>query len=69
MLIAHVADTHLTARTGETGMTLEEQVELLRWIGQDAYEHGAELLVHAGDLFDALSTPADLAKLASLEAA
>jgi DNA repair exonuclease SbcCD nuclease subunit len=57
MFIAHTGDSHITARAGETGMTLEEQVELLQWIGTDAYEHGAEMLMHGGDLFDQLSSP------------
>jgi exonuclease SbcD len=40
-------------------MGLEEQVESLKWIGQDAQERGAQAILHAGDVFDRLSTPTE----------
>jgi exonuclease SbcD len=57
MLIAHCADLHLTERHGESRATLNEQAEILRWIGDDALNVGAELLVCAGDIYDSVSTP------------
>jgi exonuclease SbcD len=57
MLVAHVADTHINADA--TAATLDEQVAWLKWIGDDAAAQGADLLVHAGDVFDGLSSPAE----------
>jgi exonuclease SbcD len=50
---------HLTERRGESGETLDEQVDRLIWIGEDAADEGAELMLVAGDIFDAASTPAE----------
>ncbi len=59
MILAHVADLHLTERRGDSLATLDEQVEWLEWIGDDAKANGAELMLVAGDVFDGLSTPAE----------
>ena len=58
MRIAHIADIHLTDRKGYNGMTLDEQVELLSWIGQHAYDRDARVMLVPGDIFDHVSTPA-----------
>lgn len=57
MKIAHVADIHLTDRKGDSQATLDEQVELCRWIGEHAEEAGVDVLLVAGDIFDHSSTP------------
>lgn len=57
MLIAHTADSHLSA--SDPHATLEEQVQWLIWIGQDAARAGATVLLHGGDLYEAASTPAE----------
>lgn len=59
MIVAHVADLHLTERQAEGGPTLDEQIETLLWIGNDAAERGAEIILVAGDVFDRVSTPAE----------
>lgn len=59
MLIATVADTHITERPRPGGYTLEEQIQQLIWIGEEAHDQGAAALLHAGDLFDRASTPAE----------
>lgn len=59
MRLVLVADTHITERRGESGVSLEEQVDILRWIGKDAADQGAELILHAGDVFDGATTPAE----------
>jgi exonuclease SbcD len=57
MIAAHVGDLHLTDRGGDSRATLEEQVELLTWIGKDAASAEAEVMLVAGDVFDAASSP------------
>jgi DNA repair exonuclease SbcCD nuclease subunit len=51
MLIATVADIHLDERHGDSGEGLDEQVERLLWIGENAREAGAETMLVAGDTF------------------
>jgi exonuclease SbcD len=59
--IAHLADIHLTSRHNDAQETLDEQVERLLWIGDDAVKNGAEAILVAGDFFDRAhgSTPAE----------
>jgi exonuclease SbcD len=57
MKIAHVADTHIEERSDTA--SLEDQVRLLKWIGEDAASAGARVLLHAGDVFDSMSTPTE----------
>jgi DNA repair exonuclease SbcCD nuclease subunit len=59
MIVAHVADLHIDERKGDSGESLDEQVERLLWIGDDAYKEGAGLVLVAGDVFDHLSSPAE----------
>lgn len=64
MKVAHIADTHLSERPGPSGVTLDEQVAQLEWIGDDAAEQGARAMLHGGDLYDGdnggrPSTPAE----------
>ena len=59
MLLAHVADLHIDERKGDSGESLDEQVERLLWIGGDAHGAGATAMVVAGDIFDHLSSPAE----------
>jgi len=55
MILAHVADLHITDRQGPGCLTLDEQVEHLTWIGEDMFD--TDVIVVAGDIFDGLSTP------------
>ena len=55
MRIAALADLHLTSSKDDTNETLDEQVERLRWIANDAEAHEIELIVVAGDTFHARS--------------
>jgi exonuclease SbcD len=57
MIFAHTGDLHITEQKDESGVSLDEQVELLEWIGVDAEENGADALLVGGDVFDATSTP------------
>jgi DNA repair protein SbcD/Mre11 len=57
--ICHCADLHITDRPGESGATLEEQGEILKWVGTDAASSGAVVMLCAGDVFDHSSTPAE----------
>lgn len=59
IITAHVADPHITEKKGDSQATLEEQVEILRAIGSDAVEHGATLMLVAGDVFDSSATEAE----------
>lgn len=56
MIIAHVADIHLDSRPSPYRESLDEQVERLLWIGEDAAAHGAQMMLVAGDLYDRTST-------------
>jgi DNA repair protein SbcD/Mre11 len=58
-LLCHVADLHITDRSGESGATLSEQVDICKWIGTDAASAGASVMLVAGDVFDRASTPAE----------
>ena len=51
MKCAHVADIHLDERRGDHGEGLDESVERLLWIGEDAHKAGAEIMFVAGDTF------------------
>jgi len=57
MICAHVTDTHLDERCKHE--SLPEQVKRLVWIGEHAKGCHAEVLLHAGDVFERLSTPAE----------
>jgi exonuclease SbcD len=59
MIIAHVADIHLDERPGPSRESLDEQIERLLWIGQDAQERGAGVMLVAGDLYEHTSTVAE----------
>ncbi|MFH1834212.1 MAG: metallophosphoesterase [bacterium] len=64
MMVASIADTHLTETPHPGGYSLEEQVAQLIWIGEDAAKRGALAMLHGGDLFDGAngsrpSTPAE----------
>jgi exonuclease SbcD len=58
-VIAHLADLHISGRAGDSGATLDDQVDILKWIGNDAITSGAEAFLVAGDVFDQLSSPAE----------
>lgn len=55
--IAHLADLHLTEQRGDSGESLDDQVERLVWIGEDACSNDAKAILIAGDIFDKASTP------------
>lgn len=55
MIICHTGDTHIDGR--DPHATLEEQCRWLKWIADDAAEHGAQLLLHGGDVYERASTP------------
>jgi DNA repair exonuclease SbcCD nuclease subunit len=57
VIIAHFADLHLKARTNPYQQTLAEQVDGLVWAAEDARQHGAELALVAGDVFDGAEGP------------
>lgn len=58
MKIAHISDIHLDERRGDSGEGLSESVERLIWIGNDAKEAGAEIMLVAGDTFHNAKTSA-----------
>lgn len=64
MLIAATGDTHIDGR--DPHATLDEQVEWLCWIADDAAAHGAELLLHGGDVYERTSTPEERAAAATV---
>lgn len=59
MIIAQCGDLHITDRRDDSRATLEEQVELLKWIGEDAAKAGARAMLCGGDVYDSASTPAE----------
>lgn len=58
-LIAFVADSHFSERN-----RFNECREVHAWIAADAAAQGAQVLLHAGDLYDAKSTPTERAAAA-----
>lgn len=59
MKIAIVADSHFDEHS-----RFDECVELHDWIAEDCLERGANLLLHAGDIFERRSTPMERIKVA-----
>ncbi len=57
MRIAHLSDLHITERPCESGATLEEQRETLLKMSKDIGHEYVDVIVVAGDVFDAVSTP------------
>ncbi len=57
MIVAHTADLHLDERAPHE--SLAEQVDRLVWVGEDARDSGASLMLCAGDVFERASTPAE----------
>ncbi len=57
MKIALVSDLHITSKPNETGATLDEQRELLDWIGVHAAGRGVDAFLVGGDIYDSASTP------------
>lgn len=56
MKIAHVADLHIDERSD---VSLDEQVEILKWVADDAADLDAQVLVCAGDIYEGLSSVAE----------
>lgn len=59
MKIAIVADSHFDEHS-----RFDECVDLHDWIADDCLERGANLLLHAGDIFERRSTPMERIKVA-----
>lgn len=55
MRIAIVADTH----ADESSPRWEEHKRVMRWIIDDVCTHGVDLILHAGDVYERRSTPAE----------
>lgn len=59
MLIAHIADMHLTEKRDASQSNLDEQTDIMQSIAREAALEGAKLYLVCGDVFDSVSTPAE----------